>query len=162
MGVIREGSHGHQGSCVWQRGRFANRPYGRLVGGYSRGNRSCRLSPTPPTMKMGLARASRVRGLDSGLRRNDGLGWRGVGDGQPQGLPLRWVAGAYFRGNRSCRLSPTPPTMKMGLARASRVRGLDSGLRRNDGLGWRGVGDGQPQGLPLRWVAGAYFRGSDR
>ena len=49
-----------------------------------------------------------------------------------------------------------------GLARASRIRGLDSGLRRNDGWWWRGIGDGQPQGLPLREVGRACFLRNDR
>ena len=39
----------------------------------------------------------------------------GRGSGQPQGLPLQWVCWGLFRTNRSCRLSPTPPIMKMAV-----------------------------------------------
>ena len=62
--------------------------------------------------------------------------------GNHKGCPYNGFVGVYFRSNRSCRFSPTPPIMKMGLASSSshgRRRGLDSGLRRNDGGRWRGL-----------------------
>ena len=89
-------------------------------------------------MKMGFclprhAVGGRGRGMDSCpvsgygvtfLRRNDGMG----------------VVAVYFQRNRSCRLPPTPPIMKMGFclprhAVGGRGRGMDSCLRRNDGCG---------------------------
>ena len=34
--------------------------------------------------------------MDSRLRGNDGWWWGGIGDGQPQGLPLRWAGRGLF------------------------------------------------------------------
>ena len=49
------------------------------------------------------------------------------------------VAGCYFHSNRSCRLRPAHHGMKMAPPSPVRVddssRGLDSGVRRNDGCG---------------------------
>ena len=137
-------------------------PYNRLAGGYFQRNRSCRLPPAPPGMKMALISSCLVgltarhrrwipafagmtvwgcgnddlkvvsvifvprrlplrrqvtvcpgRRLDSGLRRNDGGCWRA----------------GYYQRNRSCRLSPTPPGMKMALISSCLV-GLTARHRR--------------------------------
>ena len=106
---------------------------------------------TPPIMKMDVVRAIRespLREVGRGyFRRNHSCSLAacttsnekvcGAEAGNHKGCPYDGFAGAYFRTNRSCRLSPTPPIMKMGLAAASsrgRCRGLDSRLRGNDGV----------------------------
>ena len=92
------------------------------------------------------------------LRRNDGVG---------AGMTI-WGIAAYFCSKRSCRLSPTPPIMKVsvGAIRESSLRevgrGMDSRLRGNDGW-WGGIGDGQPhKGWPYRSLAGGYFQRNDK
>ena len=40
---------------------------------------------------------------------------RGVETGDHKGRPYNRFVGVYFRSNRSCRLSPTPPIMKMAV-----------------------------------------------
>ena len=79
-----------------------------VVAVYFQSNRSCRLSPTPPIMKMAVV----------------------PGTGNHKGCPYNRFAGAYFQRNRSCRLSPTPPIMKMavGAIRESPLREIGRGL----------------------------------
>ena len=50
--------------------------------------------------------------------------------GDHKGRPYDGFAGAYFRSNRSCRFSPTPPIMKMGV------------LSSESHHWWRGTKDG--------------------
>ena len=92
--------------CGAEAGNHKGCPYSGFAGTYFH-TKFMSVSPTPPIMKIGLASSSshgRCRGLDSGLRRNDGVG----------------VALA----RNSCRLLPTPPIMKMavGAIRESPLR----------------------------------------
>ena len=53
----------------------------------------------------------------------------GAEAGNHKGCPYNGFAGSYFRSNRSCRLSPTPPIMKMaaGAIRESPLREVGRG-----------------------------------
>ena len=74
----------------------------------------------------------------------------GAEEGQPQGLPLRWIVGAYFRSNRSCRLSPTPPIMKMAGRFANRPYGrLAVGYFQRNDKGW--ARNDRKMGLDRSW-----------
>ena len=55
----------NENMCGVETGDHKGRPYNRFVGVYFRSNRTCRLSPTPPIMKMGLgdSRIAPTRGL---------------------------------------------------------------------------------------------------
>ena len=108
IGIAHVGCHLHHQSCKWRKGRLANRPYGRLDGGCFQGNRSCRLSPTPPIMQMAVG-AIRESSLRENGRRVFSGELQGLAplppemkmcagkEGQPQGLPLRQVCRTYFR-----------------------------------------------------------------
>ena len=94
---------------------------------------SCRLSPTPPIMKMvgwtppemGDSRIAPTGGWpgvfseESFMQFCGCTPWDenvcGAEAGNHKGCPYNGFAGAYFRSNRSCRLSPTPPIMKMAV-----------------------------------------------
>ena len=98
------------------------RPYNRFVGVYFRSNRSCRLSPTPPIMKMGLG-DSRITPTGGYFQRNDRgsrlrseylmrvvtlTTWneKGCGPeaGNHKGCPYEYrLAGSYFQRNDRCR-----------------------------------------------------------
>ena len=69
--------------------------------------------------------------LDSGPVSSTGQAFRRYDD-------VGWL-GRHFHGNRSCRLRPAHQGMKMAPPSPVRVddssRGLDSGVRRNDGCG---------------------------
>ena len=105
-----------------------------IVGGlFSVGIAHVGVSPTPPIMKMGLASSSsrgRCRGLDSGLRRNDGVGVAGVLKGGFETRPYECrLVGGYFLRKRSCRLPPARRNMKMvGVIRESPLREVGQGL----------------------------------
>ena len=103
---------------------------------------------------VGAIRESPLREIGRGLfSEENGLV---PGTGNHKGCPYNRFAGACFRSNRSCRLSPTPPIMKMAVGEIGRGLfseewqlmllsspapgqrpGMDSCLRRNDGVGVR-------------------------
>ncbi len=168
--MVRQAHH----ERVWlsTKGGFETRPYGRLAGAWI---------PAYTGMTIWGTGMTAWDGIGDG---NDGW-WGGIGEGQPQGLPLRQVGRGLIseesfmsvvtdttnhdNGNRAIRESPLREV----------DRGLDSGpvswygvtfFRRNDDMGdgndgcWGGIGDGQPQGLPLRWAGwgvDSHFRGND-
>ena len=55
--------------------------------------------------------------------------------GNHKGCPYNGFVGVYFRSNRTCRLSPTPPIMKMGAEQRT----------------------GNHKGCPYEWFAGRLF-----
>ena len=94
----------------------------------------------------------------------------GAEAGNHKGCPYNGPAGAYFHSNRSCRLSPTPPIMKMAVRaiRESPLREVGRGyFQRNLSCSLAACttsnekcmrsGSGQPQGLPLQWACRGLF-----
>ena len=65
---------------------------------------------------------------------------RGAETGDHKGRPYNRFVGVYFRSNRTCRFSPTPPIMKMGAERRT----------------------GNHKGCPYDRLAGGYFQRNDR
>ena len=138
--------------CGAEAGNHKGCPYSGFAGTYFHSSRSCRLSPTPPIMKMAVRaiRESPLREVGRGyFLRNRSCSLtacttsneNGCGPeaGNHKGCPYSGFAGTYFHTNRSCRLSPTPPIMKMAVRaiRESPLREVGRGyfLRNHSAVG---------------------------